>query len=108
MYDLGEDFDAAIEVARADVAASHIWPEDNFKTRLANLLERAKQIGEAAELAKMKPLLNGEEVMELLGIAPGPLVGEVHSYLLSEQIEGNITTREQAIENVLKKFSLEK
>jgi poly(A) polymerase len=104
MYDLGEDFDAAIEVAKADVAASHIWPEDNFKTRLANMLERAKQIGEAAELAKMKPLLNGEEVMELLGIAPGPLVGEVHSYLLSEQLEGNITTREQAIENVLRKY----
>ncbi len=106
MYDLGEDFDAAIEVSKADVGATRALPWDDFPGRMAGLLERVKRIGEAAELARMKPLLTGEEVMALLNIPPGPLVGEVHRFLLSEQIEGRITTPEQARDEVLKRFGL--
>ena len=104
MYELGEDFEAAVEVAKADVAASHVLPEDDFQQRLENLLGRVSRIGEAAELARMKPLLSGEEVMALLKIGPGPRVGEVHRFLLSEQIEGRITTAEEARKAVLKRF----
>jgi poly(A) polymerase len=104
MYDLGDEFDLAVEVAKADVGASHIIPGDNFPQRLAAFLERCRAVGEAAELARMRPLLNGQEVMELLGIAPGPLVGEVHRMLLSEQIEGRITTAEAARALVLEQF----
>ncbi len=105
MYDLGADFEAAVQAAKADVEASHIIPEDDFPARLANLLERVASIGEAAELAKMKPLLNGEEVMALLKIGPGPVIGKVQRFLLSEQIEGRIKTAEQAKKSVLERFS---
>jgi poly(A) polymerase len=105
MYDLGEDFEAEVEVAKADVKASNALPGDNFPARLADLLERVKAVGEAAKLAKMRPLLNGEEVMELLEIPPGPQVGKVHEFLLSEQIEGNITTKEEATQAVKENFS---
>lgn len=105
MYDLGEEFAAAVEVAQADVRASHIVPGDDFSARLEHLLARVRQIGEAAEIARMKPLLGGEEVMVLLGLTPGPKVGEVLRYLLSEQIEGRITTPEQARAAVLQRFA---
>jgi poly(A) polymerase len=52
----------------------------------------------------MRPLLNGEEVMALLGTGPGPRVGEVLRFLLDEQIEGRITTREQAEGAVRERF----
>jgi poly(A) polymerase len=96
MYDLGEDFAAAVEIARADVAASKLYPEDNFEARLTHFLNRVKSVGEAAELAKMRPLLSGEEIMALLGIPPGPRVGEVQRLLLAEQIEGNLVSKDQA------------
>ena len=100
MYDLGDQLEQAIALAEADVRASEPvdWPE--FERRLAELRGRIEQVGEATEIAKMKPLLNGDEVMELLGIAPGPQVGEVLDFLLDEQIEGRITTKEGAVEAV--------
>jgi len=105
MYDLGEDFAAAVEIARADVAASKLYPEDNFEARLENFLNRVKSIGEAAELAKMRPLLTGEEIMALLGIGPGPRVGEVQRLLLAEQIEGTLCSKAEAEKLVRKRFA---
>ncbi|MFB3881737.1 MAG: HDIG domain-containing metalloprotein [Armatimonadota bacterium] len=104
MYELGEDLDHAIALSEADVRASDPVDWEEFQARLQELRSRMQKIGEAAEIAKMRPLLNGDEVMELLGIRPGPKVGEVLDFLLDEQLEGRVTTREQALEAVRGRF----
>jgi tRNA nucleotidyltransferase/poly(A) polymerase len=43
-----------------------------------------------------KPLLTGEEVMEILGIEPGERVGEILKLLYAAQIEKKITTKGEA------------
>jgi len=45
-----------------------------------------------------KPLLNGNEIMQILGIGPGPLVGEIKKALEKAQLEGRVSTREEAVE----------
>jgi len=104
MFDLGDQLEPAIALAEADVRASDPADYPEFDQRLAQLRSRIQEVGEAAELARMKPLLNGEEVMELLGIEPGPRVGEVLQFLLDQQIEGTITTREEAVAAVRDRF----
>ena len=47
------------------------------------------------------PLLSGNEVMELLGLEPGPRVGSVMRWLTRLQVEEKLTRQEQAI-NLLK------
>jgi poly(A) polymerase len=105
MYELGEQTEQAIALAEADVRASEPvdWPE--FEARLRELRSRMQQIGEAAEIAKMRPLLNGDELMALLGLTPGPRVGEALDFLVEEQLEGRITTKEQAAEAVRGRFT---
>jgi poly(A) polymerase len=44
-----------------------------------------------------RPLLSGEEVMVLLGLKPGPKVGEALRALLEAQAEGSVRTREEAL-----------
>ncbi len=104
MFDLGDQLEGAMALAEADVRASDPSDYPEFDQRLAELRARVREVGEAAELARMKPLLNGEEVMELLGIGPGPRVGEVLEFLLDQQIEGTITTREEAVAAVRERF----
>jgi len=51
----------------------------------------------AASRARIPPpLLSGEEVMRLLGIPPGPEVGEVLSLLREEQLSGRLSDQEAA------------
>ncbi len=48
-----------------------------------------------------RPLLSGEEVMALLGLKPGPLVGEALKALLEAQAEGSVKTQEEALRFLL-------
>ncbi len=49
-----------------------------------------------AEPLPKRPLLSGEEVMALLGLRPGPQVGQALSALLEAQAEGRVKTPEEA------------
>lgn len=44
-----------------------------------------------------RPLLNGREVMNILGISPGPMVGQALRALLEAQGEGKVNNKKEAI-----------
>jgi len=44
----------------------------------------------------MKPLLTGHEIASIAGIEPGPRVGVLKRALLEAELEGRVTTREEA------------
>ncbi|MDW8067133.1 MAG: HD domain-containing protein [Aquificaceae bacterium] len=52
----------------------------------------------------VKPLLDGEEIMRMLGIGPGPLVGKIKKALEDAQLEGKVSTKEEAVEFVKEYF----
>jgi tRNA nucleotidyltransferase/poly(A) polymerase len=47
-----------------------------------------------------RPLLSGHDVIELLGLSPGPRVGEALAHLAEEQAAGEIETRDEAVSSV--------
>ena len=56
-------------------------------------------------LEKIEPLpklLSGNEIMEILSVPPSPKLGEIISQLQEAQEDGEIATREQAVEFVRK------
>lgn len=44
----------------------------------------------------IQPLLDGDEIASIAGIPPGPRIGERKRALLEAQLEGRVTTREEA------------
>lgn len=71
-----------------------------------DIMARIKRM-ESAVRAKqifVKPLVNGNEIMELLKIPSGPGVGEILAALREEQLSARVTTKEEAIEWVKKSF----
>jgi poly(A) polymerase len=79
-----------MEMARADIMAR----EDNYTAFNHNrkYLERAETPEQMLE-----PLLNGNEIMEVTGLTPGPRVGVIRNDLLKAQIAGSVGTREEAV-----------
>lgn len=54
------------------------------------------------QMLKIKPLLNGKEIMQLLDLKPGPIIKHLLEVLEEAQFASEITTKEEAIE-LLKK-----
>ena len=51
------------------------------------LEERIAQLQEQEELDAIRPDLDGNQIMEILGVEPGPAVGKAYKYLLELRLE---------------------
>jgi len=67
--------------------------------RMDDLEARIAELGAKEELAAIRPELNGAEVMEQLGVGPGPVVGKALAFLLEIRLEegmvGDVAARER-------------
>lgn len=63
--------------------------QDDLELRIARLSEEEN-------LQQLRPPLDGNEVMQRLGVGPGPLVGEALDYLLEQRIERGPIGRDEA------------
>ena len=58
---------------------------------------RIEALMEAEELAKVRPELNGNEIAEVLGIRPGPVLGRAYSFLLELRLDQGMVGRDAAV-----------
>ncbi len=90
-------------LALADAIASGDTKEEiEMLLKTVEDLRRFRE--ENAQKVEVKPLLNGYEIMEVLGIGPGKTIGEIKKALEEAQIEGKVKTKEEAVEFVKKFF----
>jgi len=70
------------------------------------MMARIERMRAAIEKKQISPkaLINGDEIMEMLGIPAGPGVGEIKDALVEEQLSARITTKEQALEWLKKEY----
>jgi poly(A) polymerase len=62
-----------------------------------DLEERIARLREQEELDAIRPDLDGTEIMSILGIAPGPLVGKAYRHLLELRMENGPLSHDQAV-----------
>lgn len=66
-----------------------------------SLEERIAELAAQEELARLRPDLDGREVMGLLGVGPGPIVGEALRHLTELRIERGPLSKEAAAAELL-------
>jgi len=98
--DAGELRDKLNALIRADCTTKNPRKKRQSLQVLDELEERIIELEEAEETAKIRPPIDGHEIMEYLGIQPGPLVGEILHVLLEAKLEGEIQTKEEAYDLV--------
>jgi poly(A) polymerase len=82
-------------LTRADVTTRNQRKADRLSHAYDDLEERIKDLSEAEELNAMRPELDGSQIMELLDIKPGKVVGEAYAFLLEIRLdEGEIGPEE--------------
>jgi len=87
-------------LTRADCTTRNVRKAQALAATYDQLEERIDQLAQEEELAAIRPDLNGNEIIEILGIKPGPLVGKAYDYLLELRMEHGPLGRERAIEEL--------
>ncbi len=85
--DAGPLLDRLNQLVRADCTTRNPARAKALAALQDGLELRIARLAEQENLQRMRPPLDGEEVMAHLGIPPGPLVGRALAYLLEERIE---------------------
>lgn len=85
--DAGGDLIELNALVRADCTTRNTAKAQRLAERMDELEERISDLAAREELQKIRPDLDGSQVMAYLGVPPGPVVGEALEELLELRLE---------------------
>lgn len=94
--DAGHLLDRLNQLTRADVTTRNEQRAERFARLQDELEERIAALAEAENLDAMRPPLDGRQVMDRLGLEPGPDVGEALAYLMEIRLERGPIPQDEA------------
>ncbi len=88
-------------LTRADCTTRNARKAARLAAAYDALEARIEVLREQEELDKIRPELDGKQIMRILGIAPGPLVGKAWNYLLELRLSEGMIGQERATAELL-------
>ena len=87
-------------LTRCDCTTRNEKKAARLARRMDELEDRIDELAAAEELAALRPELNGNEVIELLGVEPGPVVGRAMDHLMEIRLDEGLIGRDEAVERL--------
>jgi poly(A) polymerase len=84
------------KLTRSDVTTRNKRKAAQLAADYDALEDRISRIAAEEDLARVRPDLDGNAIMELLGVRPGPVVGEAWRYLKELRLDRGPLTRDEA------------
>ncbi len=93
--DAGDGLERLHRLTRADVTSRNRRKVARLAAAYDDLERRIAELSEQEELAAVRPELDGERIMAVLGVPPGPVVGRAYRFLLELRLdEGELGAEE--------------
>jgi poly(A) polymerase len=88
-------------LTRADCTTRNQAKANRLARAYDALEQRIAELSEQEELASIRPELDGHDIMHILGLTQGPLVGKAYDFLLELRITRGLIGRDQAAQELL-------
>ncbi|MFJ2828667.1 CCA tRNA nucleotidyltransferase [Streptomyces sp. NPDC087263] len=95
--DAGPLLDRLHKLTRSDCTTRNKRKATALSRAYDGLEERIAQLQEQEELDSIRPDLDGNEIMGILGIGPGPAIGEAYKFLLELRLENGPMEHDAAV-----------
>jgi poly(A) polymerase len=96
--DAGPLLDKLNQLTRADCTTRDPRRAERFAMLQDELEERIARLAEQENLEAMRPPLDGRQVMDRLGLEPGPVVGEALAFMMEIRMERGEIREDEAYE----------
>jgi poly(A) polymerase len=87
-------------LTRADCTTRNRAKAQRLALAYEGLERRIAELSKAEELARIRPELDGNDIMRILGLPQGPLVGKAYTFLLELRINRGELGRERATQEL--------
>jgi poly(A) polymerase len=101
VFDAGPLLTRLHALTRADCTTRNQAKAQRLARSYDSLERRIAELADREELARIRPDLDGNQIMSLLGIGPGPLVGKARAHLLELRMEHGPLGQERAAQELL-------
>ncbi|MED7820947.1 CCA tRNA nucleotidyltransferase [Streptomyces chiangmaiensis] len=95
--DAGPLLDRLHKLTRSDCTTRNKRKAAALSRAYDGLEERIAQLQEQEELDAIRPDLDGNQIMEILGVDPGPIVGQAYTFLLELRLENGPMEHDAAV-----------
>ncbi len=99
--DAGDQLERLHILVRADVTTRNTRKAERLSFAYDDLEARIAELAELEELQSMRPELDGEEIMAILGITPSRVVGEAYAFLLEVRLDEGEIGKDEAAKRLL-------
>jgi poly(A) polymerase len=99
--DAGDDLERLHVLTRADCTTRNRRKADRLRRAYDELEERIARLAEQEQLDSVRPDLDGNQIMKLLGVGPGPEVGAAYRYLLEARMDHGPMSTDEASARLL-------
>jgi poly(A) polymerase len=94
--DAGPLLERLHRLTRSDATTRNRRKAETLRRAYDDLEARIVRLSAAEELASIRPDLDGNEIMALLGVPPGPVVGRAYQQLLEVRMDRGPLSRAEA------------
>lgn len=92
----GNEFDDLMLLCRADITSKNPEKVKRYLNNYEIVMEKAKEVEEKDQLRAFKSPVNGNEIMTLFNLSPGPEVGKIKKIIEEAILSGEIPNEHQA------------
>ena len=101
VHDAGDELDRLHKLTRSDCTTRNKRRASALSSAYDDLEQRIAVLAEQEELRAIRPDLDGNQIMEILGVPAGRVVGEAYKQLLQLRMEQGPLTYDEAREALL-------
>lgn len=95
--DAGDQLERLHRLTRSDVTTRNRKKAARLARAYDDLEARIAELRKQEELGRIRPHLDGEQIMAVLGISPGPQVGKAYTFLLEHRMQHGPIEHDDAV-----------
>lgn len=107
LFDAGDDIDDLMILCNADITSKNPAKVARLRKNFEEVKKKMVEVEEKDAIRNFKNPITGEMVMELFGIGPSNVIGQIKEYVKNAILDGVIPNEQEAAERLMREKAAE-
>lgn len=101
IFEAGDDLEDLMLLCRADITSKNEWRVQKYRDNFDRVEKKIKEVEAKDRIRNWTNPISGDEIMKVLNVEPGPVIGKVKDRIKEAIFDGDIPNDYEAARNYL-------